>query len=217
MTNIVYSENGKIAEFNGKRYVKNEKTGYYLCHDSAGIGSRLHRDAWEYYNCEIPKGYEVHHKDHNKDNNDISNLQLMKKSEHSKLHGEELTEEEREWRRQNLIKNARPAASEWHKSEAGREWHRQQQTKVWENKEKQTYICDNCGKEFETTNSYSEKQNKFCSNACKSAHRRKTGADNVEKVCEHCGKTFISNKYLKRRYCCKSCAAYGRNKARKGD
>ena len=212
MMNIAYLDNGKIAEFNGKRYVKDENTGYYLCHEIAGSGSRLHRDIWEYYNCEIPKGYEIHHKDHNKDNNDITNLQLMKKSEHSRLHGKELTEEEREWRRQNLTKNARPIASEWHKSEAGRKWHRNQQTKVWENKEKRTYICDNCGKEFETTNSYSEKHNKFCSNACKSAYRRKIGADNVEKVCEYCGKIFISNKYSKRRYCGRSCAAYGRNK-----
>ncbi len=217
MTNIKYSENCKIAEFNGKRYVKDEKTGYYLCHDAIGSGSRLHRDVWKYYNCEIPKGYEVHHKDHDKDNNDISNLQLMKKSEHSRLHGEELTEEEREWRRKNLIKNARPVASEWHKSEEGRAWHREMSKKAWEEKKPITYKCDYCGKEFETINSYSEKINKFCSNACRSAYRRKIGADDVEKVCENCGKTFISNKYLKRRYCCKSCAAYGRNKARKGE
>lgn len=217
MTNIIYSENKRIAEFNGKRYVRDEVTGYYLRHDSAGTGSRLHRDVWEYYNCEIPKGYEVHHKDHNKGNNDIENLQLLKKSAHSKLHRAEMTEEQKENMRKRLEEKARPAASEWHKSEEGRKWHSEQQKKIWEDKKPMRYICDNCGKEFETTNAYSEQQNKFCSNACKSAYRRKTGADNVEKVCEHCGKTFISNKYLKRRYCCKSCAAYGRNKERKGN
>ena len=79
MTNIKYCENGKIAEFNGKRYVKDLKTGYYLCHDESGSGTRLHRDVWEFYNCKIPNGYEVHHKDHDKSNNDIENLQLLEK------------------------------------------------------------------------------------------------------------------------------------------
>jgi hypothetical protein len=34
----------------------------------------------------IPKGHVVHHIDHNKDNNDISNLQLMTISEHMRHH-----------------------------------------------------------------------------------------------------------------------------------
>ena len=33
--------------------------------------------------------YDVHHIDHNRLNNDLSNLQIMTRSEHSKLHGEE--------------------------------------------------------------------------------------------------------------------------------
>jgi hypothetical protein len=36
---------------------------------------------------EIPKGYAVHHKDRNKLNNAISNLELLTKNEHSSLHG----------------------------------------------------------------------------------------------------------------------------------
>lgn len=210
MTNIKYTKDNKYADFNGKHYVRDDSIGYYLCHDKEGAGSRLHRDVWEYYNCEIPKGYEVHHKDHNKMNNDIGNLQLLPKGEHSKLHGKELSEEEREWRRQNLILNARPAASEWHKSDEGRKWHSELAKEAWEKKEPITYICDNCGNEFESLHIYGENQNKFCSNACKSAYRRKIGADNIERVCEYCGKKFISGKYQKRRFCSKSCAAYAR-------
>ena len=38
---------------------------------------------------EIPKGYCVHHKDHNPLNNLIDNLELMTLSEHTKLHQQE--------------------------------------------------------------------------------------------------------------------------------
>lgn len=206
MTNIKYLDNGKTAIFNGKKYARDDRTGYYLCHDSAGSGSRLHRDVWRYYNCEIPKGYDIHHKDHDKGNNDIENLQLLKNKEHRKLHGEELTEKERDWRRNNVITNATPAAAEWHKSKEGKEWHRKHIKEVWDNKEPITYKCDNCGKEFKTLNTYSKNSNKFCCNACKSAYRRKSGVDNVERVCEFCGKTFICGKYQKRKYCSVSCS-----------
>ena len=37
----------------------------------------------------IPKGMQVHHIDHNKNNNDINNLQLLSRREHNKIHYEE--------------------------------------------------------------------------------------------------------------------------------
>ena len=40
----------------------------------------------------------------------------------------------------------------------------------------------------------------------------KSGTDNIERVCEYCGKIFISGKYQKRRFCNRSCAAYARKK-----
>ena len=36
----------------------------------------------------IPEGWCIHHKDRNRENNDISNLQLMTIEDHDKLHGE---------------------------------------------------------------------------------------------------------------------------------
>lgn len=210
--NITYSENGKTAEFNGNHYVRDDKTGYYLCHDGYGAGHRLHRDVWEFYNGKIPKGYDIHHKDHDKSNNDIDNLELLSKTDHLKKHGEELTDEERERRRKNLISNAVPAAVGWHKSEEGKEWHNKHYEEMKDNLyQKSTFICEHCGKEFEAIKN---RKNKFCSNACKSAYRRKIGADNVERVCEFCGKTFICGKYQKRKYCSVSCGkkAYWENK-----
>lgn len=41
---------------------------------------------WEAFNGPIPKGYVIHHKDHNKLNDCLDNLQLMTNSEHTKHH-----------------------------------------------------------------------------------------------------------------------------------
>lgn len=52
-------------KFNGVTYLKQNGDHY---------GS-IHRDIWNYYYGEIPQGYEIHHKDLNPENNNISNLQ----------------------------------------------------------------------------------------------------------------------------------------------
>lgn len=214
MTDIKYSKDRKTADFNGSHYVRDDKTGYYLCHDGYGAGHRLHRDIWEYYNGTIPEGYHIHHKDHDKGNNDIENLQLMSNSEHQKLHGAELTEEQREKKRKNVIEKANPAASKWHGSEEGVKWHTENGKRVMARRKSRKYICSFCSKEFETKRYYGEVENAFCSNNCKSAYRHKMGFDNVERVCEFCGKTFTTNKYSKAKYCSLSCGkkAYWKNK-----
>lgn len=59
----------------------------------------LHRLIWEdFYGCEVPKGYIIHHKNGNKLDNCILNLQLMSRADHNKLHkiGKNLSEETRQ-------------------------------------------------------------------------------------------------------------------------
>lgn len=82
---------GKVLQFH-----KNYKHGYWV---NNTFGLRLHR---EKVRLELGltkaqmKGLDVHHLDRNRDNNDITNLQLMTKTEHTKLHaaedGKELSE-----------------------------------------------------------------------------------------------------------------------------
>ena len=65
------------------------KEGYYwiTSRKEGNNGKRLHRLIWEdFYNTEVPKGYVIHHRNFNKLDNCILNLQLMKKGEHTKLH-----------------------------------------------------------------------------------------------------------------------------------
>lgn len=45
----------------------------------------LHHYVWEKYNGPRPKGYDIHHRDGNKRNNDISNLECITHSEHATL------------------------------------------------------------------------------------------------------------------------------------
>jgi hypothetical protein len=47
---------------------------------------KAHRYLWEKENGKIPEGHIIHHIDGNKLNNNLSNLKLMSRSEHSKLH-----------------------------------------------------------------------------------------------------------------------------------
>ena len=189
----------KIQIFNGVKFVRDDRTGYYLC---STIKKRMHRYVWEYYNGEIPSGYDIHHKDGNKANNDIENLEMIERKAHKKYHCDKLTDEQRQWRRDNMNNKARPKAIEWHKSEMGKEWHKKQYEQYGEAlHRKYKYICQNCGKQFE-----GEFGSKFCCNACKSAYRRKSGVDNVKRICVICGKEFDTSKYSKVKTCSRSCA-----------
>jgi hypothetical protein len=73
-----------------KKYAKFNEIEFYSYHDYYRHHDKntLHHYVYCYYNNidVIPKGYVIHHIDFNKQNNDISNLQLLTHSDHSKLH-----------------------------------------------------------------------------------------------------------------------------------
>ena len=202
MSNIEYYENGNIATYNGYLFRRDKKSGYYLSSQKIGKKrKRLHVYVYEIEVGAIPKGYEVHHKDLDKNNNDIGNLELLTKKEHLKIHGELLTDDVREQRRKNVVEKAMPKAKEWHHSKEGKEWHSEHAKIVFENLPENKYKCTFCGKEYKTKNIYSKESNTFCSNKCKSAYRRASGVDNVERECAYCGCKFIANKYSSAKYC----------------
>lgn len=200
---IQYFDNYDLACYNGYSFRRDKKTGYFLSAQKInGKRQRLHRYVWETENnATIPKGYDIHHKDGNKLNNDILNLVLLKNSEHQSLHQRNLTDEQRKKKAENIIKYAMPKAVKWHKSEQGREWHKQHGQEVFANLKPIKYICTYCGQEFETKNRYSKTSNTFCSNRCKSAFRRASGIDDVIRECERCGEQFTANKYSTAKRC----------------
>lgn len=187
----IIMDNRKFTKTSGKPY-----------HYNSTLRKHLHQYIWEKHNGTIPKGYQVHHINHNPDDNRIENLQLMTTEEHVKHHIEH--------KRQNNLfsspsQNALDAAAKWHKSEAGSEWHKKHYERMkdalYERVEKE---CKECGTTFMGTKGNS---NLFCSNNCKSKWRRKSGLDDEVRICKCCGKEFTTNKYSKAKTCSRSCGS----------
>lgn len=132
-------------EFNGTVYYL---CGYYFQHD----GQRLHREVWKAHYGDIPDGYEVHHKDQDRANNQIENLELMDGSEHNSM---------------------QEAAKAWHSTEDGAAFHSKLAKANWGKRKEIEYVCSFCGKLFRTRHMYGEGQNRFCSANCKAAALRK--------------------------------------------
>ena len=79
---ILYGE--KMETKFGKAYQR--KDGYYQISSGANQGKLLHRLIYEENFGSIPNGFCIHHLDNDKNNNNPSNLILMSKSNHHKLH-----------------------------------------------------------------------------------------------------------------------------------
>ena len=185
--------------FNGQEYHRYKGMRYF----TRGC-KKLHREVWKHHYGDIPKGYHVHHIDENTANNDISNLELLSGSEHLHLHMQERMQNPafiQELRAR--MDYAREAANNWHRSEDGREWHKKQAKKTLCKIQPKRYVCEHCGKEFIAK---PNGHNRFCSNACKTAWRVKSGLDNETRKCIVCGNEFITNKYYPKRTCCRMCA-----------
>lgn len=194
----------KYQYFNGVKFTKDRNTGYYL---NSTLRKRMHRYVWEFYNKEIPNGYEIHHIDRDKSNNDISNLELMKSESHKALHSKERGVKNV---KSGHLDSIRPMTKEWHQSEKGRDWHRKHYQRTKDKiHEKKEFECENCHTIFiaEITGN-----NRFCSNKCKSSWRRKSGVDDEARRCIICGKEFTVNKYEKTRTCSRKCGAILRSK-----
>ena len=68
----------------GKKFYKDKSLGYWRSTKSAALYA--HRWVWMMYFGHIPSGMHVHHIDGNRSNNDITNLQMLKHSDHIKFH-----------------------------------------------------------------------------------------------------------------------------------
>jgi hypothetical protein len=198
-----HNPNAKFIIEDGIYFYQESDSGYYLGNvkipgRKRRYPMRLHVYIWRKYNGDVPKGYHVHHKDENKDNNDISNLELKSAFAHLSDHGYEHSAASR----QNMLEKAIPAAAKWHKSDKSAPFHKELYEKhtrdIW--MQPVTKICDICGKEY-TVNHASAYKSKYCSNKCKAAARRRSGVDNIEAICDTCGKAYIKNKYSKSTTC----------------
>ena len=165
---------------------------------------RLHEELWMEAHGPIPSGCHVHHKDGDPLNNQLENLECMTAAAHMAAHGGVCSDRKRE----NLAQ-IRPLAAAWHSSPEGLAWHRQHAYESIRAVPLVPHTCEQCGASFETQ---AKSTNRFCSNACKSAHRRASGLDDEDRECVICGTGFRVNRYAKKVTCSRACA--GRHQSR---
>lgn len=192
--------------YDGIKFNKDLKTGYYLSSKNIeGKRIRLHRYVWQKHHGPIPSGFHVHHKDHDKDNNDIDNLILLSQSKHMSHHAHHLTEEQKERRHEHVLTMIDKMA-EWHKTEEGHQWHKEQFDRSLRKylEPVNDRICEICGAEYKVNDALKDRS-RFCSNNCKSTYRRRSGIDNIEKECSTCGNLYKTNKYAPAKYCSRQC------------
>lgn len=145
--------------FDGHLYKVWPKSRYF----SRGGNRYIHRMVWAAAFGPVPVGCHIHHRDANRANNAIANLECLPKSEHlSKTGGLRKGRDAfSEW--------ARDSAKAWHGSEAGRLWHSRhaRETKPWKKWKRQSIHCAHCGVDFMGVVRPRGRAQKWCSNSCK--------------------------------------------------
>ncbi len=150
----------KKQEFNGERFYF---CGNYYQHK----GRRLHRVVWEYHNGPIPDGCHVHHKDEDKANNNIENLELLPVHAHLSHHG---SDEKNKARLRTMSDSARLLADAWHHTAEAKEVAKRMAAKVWASAEYKEYTCEQCGNIFM---SRAPQGAKYCGNNCRARALRR--------------------------------------------
>lgn len=199
--------------FDGKTFTRYAGNAYYWWKVSSskngytrGKSVSMHRYIWQFFNGEIPEGYQIHHIDHDRSNNNISNLELVLATDHIRYHAKKRWQNNAE----GLVAFQRAgiqAAAEWHKSEAGKKWHKQHALNIARSLKThgEELICTQCNKPFIGLASHTKRG--FCSASCQGAARLASGVDDVEKTCVICNNIFLANKYRGRKTCSKLCAS----------
>lgn len=173
-------------------------------HRAKGIGA-YHQELWKSHYGPIPEGYEIHHRDGNPLNNDISNLECVTPKAHRQLHVEAGTFNSAAVKAN--LSRIRPLASAWHRSEAGREWHRKHAAVSIAIIPKVELCCSECGVKFISRPVASARPDgaRFCSQACTARTRRREKRQAVAKTCQQCGKEFLGFPRVKT--CSRECGA----------
>jgi hypothetical protein len=177
-------KDGMVVEsvyFNGRKYNRYPNSNN-AAHKRyfARAGARLHREVWKFYYGSIPRGFQIHHKDRDTTNNDISNLECLPFKKHRNEHLDEYIKRGRSSEQLAHLAAIQPRTKEWHASAEGREWHRQHaantlhqegSAKPYSKMVPRDGKCEWCGSPFKAK-SY---KRSFCSASCQfkvSAARR---------------------------------------------
>ncbi len=189
-----------IQEFNGVRYYR-KSGGYYQATHRLG-GQYIHRVVWAHHNGPIPKGWQVHHIDHDPANNAIENLELHDGGDHATFHYESGASIKpfacKEW-----LDTIRHLAAEARRDPEVVARMAESQRRAWDRRESVTRQCTYCGKDYPARGTAKKG---FCGMSCQGMARKKSGVDDIERSCLHCQAVFRSNKHNGSRCCSRSCS-----------
>lgn len=189
-------------EFQGRLFYQDPDQLYFRAwNPEKGRPDYLHRCIWEAANGPILDGFH----------NSLENLEALSVSAHKKEHWHLASAAQRQARESHLS-SIRPLAAEWHKSEEGRHWH-SEKAKLELPQRVHLLNCAHCKKEVVRIGVIQE--GRFCSNACKAAHRRASGVDNETRRCAYCANPFLIDRYKKTQTCSRACANRKRHADRK--
>ena len=150
--------------FNGGLYKSWASEPYY----SRG-GKKLHRHVWEVAFGEIPKNCHIHHKDHQKTNNSLANLECLDAKEHLS----ENWHETKHTRPNNFSDEARRKAIEALQTPEARlrQSHAIIRAQSWTKWKREKRNCLVCNIEFDGLIRKSGNAQKYCTSKCRSLYR----------------------------------------------
>lgn len=152
-----------------RKFYLHKASGYWISCDYSKERPRIRAHQWIWINHHgpIPKGYHLHHKNEDKSDNRIENLELIEASRHFKHHY--YKDPSRAVHSKESIDKIRPLTKKWHASEEGKAWHAAHGIITWLNREPFKIKCQICSKEVETKTFHQ----KFCHPNCKAKALRK--------------------------------------------
>lgn len=157
----------------------------------------IHQLVWLYHTGELSgNNLDIHHKDCNPSNNNISNLQTLTPSEHAKVHGHFASQKERvcEYCGKTYTSTGRNGRNRFCSQKCNSAW--QKKYKL------ETRTCEKCGKEFSVRK---DLPTRFCSSRCSNQYTH--GKPMEERTCIICGKKFFARPSSKTQCCTLSCGA----------
>lgn len=188
-------------EFCGKRFALRNNDGHFFG-KSGRKTTTLHRIVWSHYFGEIPKGFAVHHIDHDKSNNNIENLRLVSLAEHARIHNRGVC------RAPKKIFVCEYCGKEFEAHDVGANKYCSAtcNSKACILRHPLQKTCAYCGKRFTTY----KKKTRFCSNSCES--RARYADRREERTCPVCGEVFSVPKRSRKIYCSPKCSGKAHTK-----